>query len=150
MVERLVALCGSPHPRRPELRAFPTPEQVAAAGPELLRQEVRLGYRSDYIHELASDVASGRLELEALKAERPNTAELRKRLRAIRGVGEYATNNLLMLLGYYGELALDSEMRAFATQQHFNGRRPDDREILALYDDWGEWKFLAYWFDLIA
>lgn len=150
MVERLVGLCGSPHPLRSELHAFPTPGQVTAAGADALRQEVRLGYRSGYVYQLAQEIATGRRELESLKEERLPVAELRKKLRSIKGVGEYATNNLLMLLGHYGELALDSEMRAFVRQRYFDGHQPTDREILSIYDHWQEWKYLTYWFDLIA
>ena len=52
-----------------------------------------------------------------------------------------------MLLGYYGELALDSEMRSFVTGNYFDGRAVSEREILSIYDRWGECKYLAYWFD---
>lgn len=147
MVERLVTLMGEPYGPDPKLHAFPTAEQLANADVELLRQEVRLGYRSAYISQLAQEVASGQRDLEALKDVSLPRAEVKKELKSIKGVGEYAANTLLMLLGYYGELALDSEMRSFVTRHYFDGRTPSDKEILAIYDRWGEWKYLAYWFD---
>lgn len=147
MVERLVALIGEPYAPDPNLHAFPTPEQLAAADVELLRQEVRLGYRSDYISQLAQEVASGKRELESLKDGSLTRAELKEELKSIKGVGEYAANTLLMLLGYYDELALDSEMRSFVAKHYFDGRTPSDKEILSIYDRWGEWRYLAYWFD---
>ena len=33
-------------------------------------------------------------------------------------------------------------------RKHFDGRVPSDSEIRSLYEDWGEWNFLAYWYDL--
>ncbi|MDA1315952.1 MAG: hypothetical protein O2968_21730 [Acidobacteria bacterium] len=42
----------------------------------------------------------------------------------------------------------DSVCRDFTKRKHFDGRGPSDSEIRSLYEDWGEWKFLAYWYDL--
>ncbi|MEZ4614459.1 MAG: hypothetical protein R2867_02940 [Caldilineaceae bacterium] len=61
-----------------------------------------------------------------------------------------------MLLGHYGELPIDSEYRTFVARHYFGrgdsgegdgGRNPTDQELAAVYDDWGQWKYLAYWFD---
>lgn len=147
MVDRLVTRLGEPYAPDPNLHAFPTAEQLAAADPEMLRQEVRLGYRSAYILQVAQEVASGERDLEALMNSPRSREEVKKELKSIKGVGEYAASTLLMLLGYYGELALDSEMRAFVTKHYFDGRAASDREIMGIYDRWGDWKYLAYWFD---
>ena len=147
MVERLVALLGEPYTLDPNLHAFPTAEQVALADLEVLRQEIRLGYRSAYVLQLAQEVVSAERDLESLKDESLPGDEVKKELKSIKGVGEYAANTLLMLLGYYGELAIDSEMRSFVAKHYFDGRTPSDKEILAIYDRWGEWKYLAHWFD---
>ncbi|MCC7446559.1 MAG: 3-methyladenine DNA glycosylase, partial [Anaerolineae bacterium] len=50
--------------------------------------------------------------------------------------------------GYYDNLAFDSELRSYTTRKFFEGRQPTDREIAAIYESWGAWKYLAYWFDL--
>jgi 3-methyladenine DNA glycosylase/8-oxoguanine DNA glycosylase len=147
MVERLVTRLGEPYAPDPKLHAFPTAEQVAAADLELLRQEIRLGYRSVYILQLAQEVVAGERDLESLKVSSLPRDELKKELKSIKGVGEYAANTLLMLLGYYGELALDSEMRSFVSRYYFEGQAASDQDILSIYDRWGEWKYLAYWFD---
>jgi hypothetical protein len=55
-----------------------------------------------------------------------------------------------MLLGRYEELAIDSEMRAFVRQRYFDGKHPRDKEIRAVYEEWGRWRYLAYWFDPTA
>jgi 3-methyladenine DNA glycosylase/8-oxoguanine DNA glycosylase len=93
-------------------------------------------------------VASGELDVEALPNANLPTPELRKRLLAIKGVGPYAAATLLMLLGRYDELAVDTVFRLFVSKRYFNGQRPSDAEARAVYDDWGRWKYLAYWFDI--
>jgi 3-methyladenine DNA glycosylase/8-oxoguanine DNA glycosylase len=150
MVDRLVHLVGDPYSPDPNFHAFPTPEQIAAADLELLQQEVRLGYRSAYVHQLAQEIVAGDRELESLRFNQLPAAELKKQLLSIKGVGKYAANTLLMLLGRYGELAVDSEMRTSVSERYFNGQSPGDKEIQSIYEGWGEWKYLAYWFDLIA
>jgi hypothetical protein len=32
--------------------------------------------------------------------------------------------------------------------RYFDGETPSDADAKAVYDDWGQWKYLAYWFDL--
>ncbi len=147
MVGRLVERLGDPLPEDPARRAFPTAAQVAAADPALFSTEIRLGYRSDYVRQLAREVVDGTRTLEALRASGRPAAELRKALLSIKGVGEYAANNLLMILGAYGQLPVDSEFRAFVGGKYFDGQAPTVREMTAVYEAFGEWKFLAYWFD---
>lgn len=153
MVAGLVELCGSPAPGAVappagRLRAFPAPEAVAAVDAGTLREEAGLGYRAPYVHELARRVSSGELELEALADSNLSTPELERELRSIRGVGPYAAATLLMLLGRYDVLAVDSVFRSFVAERYFGGETPDDAEARAVYEGWGRWRFLAYWFDL--
>jgi 3-methyladenine DNA glycosylase/8-oxoguanine DNA glycosylase len=150
MVAQLVATFGEPYAADPTLRAFPTAQAIAQADPRLLTETIPLGYRGPYIHRLAQQVVSGELDLEGFRDTSMPTQTLKRKLQAIRGVGPYATHTLLMLLGRYEELAIDSEMRAFVRQRYFNGKTPTDKEILALYEDWGRWRYLAYWFDPVA
>lgn len=149
MVDRLAARLGQPFPGQEAWRAFPTPAAIAAAGPEFLKAEIGLGYRSPYLWELAAAVAEGRLELAPF--ERPDypAPELYRALRRIKGVGDYAAATLLMLLGRYEQLAIDSEMRAFVSRKYLAGQPPTDAQIKAIYQPWGRWQYLAYWFDLI-
>lgn len=153
MVAGLVEVCGAAAPEAVappagRRRAFPTPEAVAAVDAGTLREEAGLGYRAPYVHELARRVASGDLELEALADSELPTRELERELRDIRGVGPYAAATLLMLLGRYDVLAVDSVFRSFVADRYFGGETPDDDEARAVYRDWGRWRFLAYWYDL--
>lgn len=152
MVGSLVARFGSPlsasvaTPRAEARMAFPVPEQVAAADEAMLRGEVRLGYRAPYVLELARSVASGALDLEALRYTDLPTAELRKRLLALKGVGAYAAANLLMILGRYDFLPVDSWALRMVSHEWHSGEPVGAAEVEAAFAPWGEWKGLAYWF----
>jgi 3-methyladenine DNA glycosylase/8-oxoguanine DNA glycosylase len=146
MATGLVDAFGEPF--SPDLKAFPAPEAIASVSRAEFASAVSMGYRAPYVHELAQRVAGGDLDLEALAKSNMPTPELKKELLAIKGVGNYAAATLLMLLGRYDELAVDTVARDFCAKQYFDGRKPSDAEIKALYEDWGEWMFLAYWFDL--
>ena len=162
MVKALVSQFGAPLPADPTRHAFPTPDQLAATDAETLRSAARLGYRAPYVLELARSVASGTLrlrpstslrtssgqalDLEGFKTADIPTPQLRKRLLAIKGVGEYAAANLLMLLGRYDFVPVDSWALKMVSHEWYDGEPVGQAEVEAAFDHWGEWKGLAYWF----
>lgn len=148
MISALVDALGEPFPRDPASRAFPTPEAMATAPPELFTEVARFGYRGPYVAELARRVASGELDIEGMLKSPLSTAELKKELLAIKGIGPYAAATLLMLIGRYDEIGYDTVFRDFVSKRYFDGERPPPKEMLAVYDDWGEWRYLAYWLEL--
>lgn len=129
-----------------ERRAFPTPQRLAEVDEASLRQAVGLGYRAPYVLALARRVAAGELDLEALKTSDLPTLELRKRLLAIKGVGAYAAANLLMLLGRYDFLPVDSWALKVVSHEWYNGEPVTPAQVEAAFERWGPWKGLAYWF----
>jgi 3-methyladenine DNA glycosylase/8-oxoguanine DNA glycosylase len=146
MVQALVSTFGAPLESNPERRAFPTADRIATSDEETLRSRVRLGYRSPYVLALARALDSGDLDLEAFKNSHLPTPELRKRLLAIKGVGGYAAANLLMLLGRYDYLPVDSWALKVVSQEWYDGQPIGEAEVEAAFKRWGEWKGLAYWF----
>lgn len=142
----LVAQFGDPLPDAPALQAFPTPAAVAASDPDTLRSVTKLGYRAPYIHGLAEAVAGGRLDLEALRRSDLPTPELRKRLLAIKGIGGYAAANLLMILGRYDFIPVDSWAMSLVSKEWYGGQPVGQKEVEAAFERWGEWKGLVYWF----
>lgn len=145
MIDALVRLYGEPLPADPTRRAFPTPERLAGVDVESLRAEVKLGYRAPYLLALAQAVASGALDLEALKAGDLPTPELRKRLLAIKGVGGYAAANLLVILGRYNYIPVDSWAMSQVSREWHGGQPVGEKEVNAAFEGWGEWKGLAFW-----
>src|SRR5690606_27725967 len=79
------------------VRAFPTAEAMAAVSSEFYREEIRAGYRSPYLHELAEAVAEGRVDPEAWLASDLPTLELKQEIKRVKGIGDYAADNLLKL-----------------------------------------------------
>jgi len=144
MTLNLVNLFGERLPGDPGERAFPSPQRIARTSEATLRADARLGYRAPYVLELAERVASGALDLEALKFDELPTAELRKRLLAIKGIGAYAAANLLVILGRYDYLPVDSWALKMVSSEWHGGAPVRPSDVEAAFERWGMWKGLAY------
>jgi N-glycosylase/DNA lyase len=129
------------------LRAFPTPAAMAAADEEFYRAVVKAGYRGAYIKKLAQSIVDGELELESLataSAEELPDAEMAARLLALPGVGPYAAAHIMMMLGRYSRLILDSWTRpAFA--RIAGAESVPDAEIIERFAPYGDYAGLAFW-----
>lgn len=128
--------------------AFPTAEVMASVGIEFYRDEMRAGYRSQYFVELAEAVASGKIDPESWLASGLPTEELKKEMKQVKGVGDYAAENLLKLVGRYDGLALDSWLRSQFYKNHNNEEKCPDKNIELHYKKFGEWRGLAIWCDM--
>lgn len=149
MAATLVSEWGAPFPLDPAQRAFPTPQAIAAVPLKKFEAKAGLGYRGPYLHQLATRLAAGDLDLQAWLDPSIPADDLYRQLLAVKGIGPYAAANLLMLLGRYDRLGYDTIYRDFVSSTYFNGRVLPLKDMLAVYDDWGEWKFLAYWFEMV-
>ena len=130
------------------LRTFPTPEAMALMPLKFYVKEVRAGYRASYLKELADRVASGELKTEEWLASDLPTPELIKNMKSVKGVGDYAAENLLKLIGRYDGLALDSWTRAKFARIRNNGRTASDKKIARFYARFNSWQGLALWCDV--
>lgn len=142
MVRNLVAMTGG--------NGFPSPARVADLGADRLAKEGRWGYRAGYLAGFAESVASGSLDLERWESWPGPTEELEGEVRKVPGLGPYASALVLMLLGRFDRIGIDTAFRSFVRQKYFPRARKSvtDRRMLAVYDGWGEWRGLAYWSDL--
>ena len=146
MVKNLVEKLGEP--TTGGKRTFPTAAQMAGVSAEFYRDEIRAGYRSPYFAELAEKVASGKLNPESwLNLDLP-TKELKKEMKSVKGVGDYAAENLLKLVGRYDGLALDSFLRSEFYKKHNGEKTCDDKQIRDFYEKFGDWRGLAIWCDM--
>jgi 3-methyladenine DNA glycosylase/8-oxoguanine DNA glycosylase len=102
-------------------RAFPTPERMAAKPERWYRDVARAGYRAAYLRALARSVGSGELP----------------------GVGPYAAAHIMMLVGRYSRLVLDSWTRP--TYARLNGRKAADVTIERRFRRYGPYAGLAFW-----
>ncbi len=145
MNSNLILQFGDPLPADPQRKAFPTPAALAATTEEVLRSQTRLGYRAPSVLALAKRVESGELDLESLKHTNLPTTELRKQLQTIRGIGPYASANLLMLLGHYNFLTVNSWAIKMVSQEWYGGQPVTPAQVEAAFEKWGDWKGLVYW-----
>lgn len=151
MVGALTEHLGTPAvgaPRSGPLgRTFPTPEAMAAAGPDFYKDVVRAGYRGPYFISLASSVASGEIDVESWGRASPEELpddELDLRLQALPGVGPYAAAHIMLMLGRYSRLILDSWTRPkFAKVAGM--RSAKDSTILRRFKRYGPYAGLAFW-----
>jgi 3-methyladenine DNA glycosylase/8-oxoguanine DNA glycosylase len=141
MVTALVTNLGAAAPGG--RHAFPTPEAMAGADERFYKEVVRSGYRGPYFRAIAADVAAGRLDLEALLDPELPDDEVEARLLALPGVGPYATAQILMLLGRYSRLILDSWSRPKYAQ--LNGRKASDKTIERRFRRYKRYAGLAFW-----
>jgi N-glycosylase/DNA lyase len=146
MVQRLVDAYGTSDPVVG--RGFPRPDRMASDTESSFDRQVRAGYRSRYLYQIASAVASGDLDLESLRRERMDGEELTRRLRALPGVGPYAAAGLQTLLGRYDRLAIDTACRKMFAERHRRGRRASDRSIAKHYERFGDYRGLVLWVEL--
>ncbi|MBZ0287830.1 MAG: 3-methyladenine DNA glycosylase [Anaerolineae bacterium] len=146
MVARLNTL-GEPD--APGGHAFPTPERIAAMTPDDLNAHVRAGYRGAYLHELAVRIANGDLDVESWRDPALASADLYKRVKSLKGFGDYAAGSILKLLGHFDRLATDTECRAVYKEINNGVPAQNDAEIAAYYEPFGPWRGLVQWMDVM-
>jgi 3-methyladenine DNA glycosylase/8-oxoguanine DNA glycosylase len=150
MVSALVEHLGEPAPgvtNGPLDHTFPTPEAMARKDSAFYTETVRAGYRGEYLRSLARSVASGKLDLETLgtaSAEELPDDELAARLLALPGVGPYAAAHIMMLLGRYSRLILDSWTRPKYLRVS-GAKRAKDSTIERRFRRYGPYAGLAFW-----
>jgi 3-methyladenine DNA glycosylase/8-oxoguanine DNA glycosylase len=96
---------------------------------------------------VARDVADGRLDLEAFNDPAVSDERVAEELLSIAGVGPYAMAHVMMLLGRYGRLVLDSWTRP--KYRVVSGRpRVTDKGIERAFRRYGQFAGLAFWLTL--
>lgn len=96
--------------------AFPTAEQLIC----LDKDDCGLGYRKNYIEELARDVVNGKFNMEELVTADYDKAK--ETLLSIRGVGEKIANCVLLFgLGFDNAFPIDTHMRRVLDEHYPNG-----------------------------
>jgi 3-methyladenine DNA glycosylase/8-oxoguanine DNA glycosylase len=126
-------------------RAFPSAAAMADADEAFYREVARAGYRGPYLRALATSVAEGAVDLESLLDDRElPDEEVAARLLGLPGVGPYAAAHVMMLLGRYSRLILDSWTRP--TFARLAGRKQAaDSTIERRFRRYGRYAGLAFW-----
>jgi 3-methyladenine DNA glycosylase/8-oxoguanine DNA glycosylase len=152
MVNALVEHLGEKAPGAPDDspygRAFPTPRAMAAAPDHFYKKVAGAGYRGPYLKALSIDVARGRVDLEALAStSRDDLADdgVAAQLQALPGVGPYAAAHIMLMLGRYDRLILDSWTRPTYAGLIGKKRPVSDRTIERRFKRYGRYAGLAFW-----
>jgi 3-methyladenine DNA glycosylase/8-oxoguanine DNA glycosylase len=129
-------------------KSFPKAEAMARKPEKFFRDKIRAGYRAPYLKELAQRVATGALDVESWLTNDEPLADLIKEMKSVKGVGNYAAENLLKLIGRYDGLALDSWTRAQFARSRNHGRVASDKKIARFYARFDSWRGLVLWCDM--
>ena len=127
MTDALVAGLGEPVRGVRGARLFPTPQAMVKAGEAWYRDVARTGYRGAYLRAIATSVARGEIDLDALEEYAP-----------------YAAAHIMMLMGRYSRPVLDSSTRP--RYARLSGRKPrSDAAIVRRFKPYGRFAGLAFW-----
>jgi 3-methyladenine DNA glycosylase/8-oxoguanine DNA glycosylase len=131
-------------------RLFPSAAAMAEAPLRFYRNVARAGYRAAYLRNVARSVARGDVDLEVLgrsRAHEISDGEVAERLGELPGAGPYAVSHIMLLLGRYSPLVLDSWTRPSYAQLR-GRRRMSDRAIERSFRRYGSYAGLAFWLHL--
>ena len=148
LVEHLGEKAPGAPPSGPYGRAFPTPQVMAAAPEHFYKTVAGAGYRGAYLKALSLAVAEGRVDVESLgRASRDAVLddEVAAQLQALPGVGPYAAAHIMLMLGRYSRLILDSWTRPKYARLLRRKRPVSDRTILRRFQRYGPYAGLAFW-----
>jgi 3-methyladenine DNA glycosylase/8-oxoguanine DNA glycosylase len=130
-----------------EARAFPRAERIAALDFDTFAEQVRVGYRSAYLHELARKIAYGEIDLDAwLKLDGD---EFYKAVKSLKGFGDYAAGTVARMYGEFDKIAIDTSAHAMFAERHNGGAKGSVDEIKAYYERFAEWRGLVMWMDIM-
>jgi 3-methyladenine DNA glycosylase/8-oxoguanine DNA glycosylase len=125
--------------------AFPEAAQLATAHDGWYRNVAKMGYRGPYVRAIARAVATGELDLEALRPAAGNEdAEVETNLLALPGIGPYGAAHVMLLLGRHRRLVLDSWTRP-KFRRLAGKKRAADSTIRRAFARYGNFAGLAFW-----
>jgi 3-methyladenine DNA glycosylase/8-oxoguanine DNA glycosylase len=130
--------------------AFPTPGQMSRKRPATLRARCGVGYRDQRMVDLARLAVRGELDLDRLEDPAISDDDIGATLLSLPGIGPYAAANIMMLLGRYSRLAIDTETirHGKAVLGHTGSDASIRKKLEAHYAPFGEHKFRSYWFEV--
>jgi 3-methyladenine DNA glycosylase/8-oxoguanine DNA glycosylase len=133
--------------RHGEAAAFPTSEQILAATPERLRSAGLSQAKMLAIRDLAAKTQDGTVPT-VREAHKLSDDELVERLTAVRGIGRWTVEMLLIFrLGRPNVLAVDDYgiRKGFAKMHHMD-ELPKPKELQALGEKWRPHRSVACWY----
>ncbi|HNJ41288.1 MAG TPA: DNA glycosylase [Acidobacteriota bacterium] len=128
IIDRLCTTYGTPIPGQPLACAFPTPQQLAEAQLDVLREQCGTGYRDQYLVGLAQHITDHSSHWQ--QASQLSTAELRDLLLGLPGVGPKVSDCILLFgFGRWDVFPVDTWIRRIMIDLYFPGQSPSDQVI---------------------
>ncbi|GMY33655.1 hypothetical protein FCV25MIE_28897 [Fagus crenata] len=119
---------------------------------DFLQKRCNLGLRAHYIIEFAVRVESGKLNLKKFEeafGRASSYKEIYKKLKKINGFGSYVCANLMMCIGFYQMVPVDSETKRHLQQVHKRKKENARKDIKLIYDKYAPFQGLSYWLELL-
>eukprot|EP00752_Nemacystus_decipiens_P002655 g2484.t1 len=133
-------------------KAFPTPEDLEGVEAEDLKVKAKVGYRADRILRLAKSFRDGSVDPDWLEAPERKREEVLKFVKCLHGFGDYAAANVVMLLGFYEEVPMDSEtVRHFKDYHGVTTKNVKEvaPRVKKEYHSFAPYQFLQYWYEML-
>ncbi|KAL6971804.1 hypothetical protein U1Q18_031485 [Sarracenia purpurea var. burkii] len=128
---------------------FPTAKELASLSEEILEKHCNLGYRGSYILKFARHVERNKHMLKELEeVSVMGDAKLYRKLMRMEGLGPYACANIMMCIGFYERVPIDSETMRHLSEYHArkNCSKKNVGEITKeIYGKYAPFQCLAYW-----
>lgn len=141
---------------------FPSAKEVASLDQDFLKSHCNLGYRAENIVKLAKHVVSGKLKIEEFEEafeSSPSYEIIYKEMMKIKGFGPFACSSVMMCMGFYQVIPMDSETIRHLEDVH--GRKVPkvcmrkkleavQQYVKDIYDKYAPFQSLAYWYIYVS
>ncbi|GLU24739.1 hypothetical protein SLE2022_406370 [Rubroshorea leprosula] len=135
----------------PRMGNFPNAKELARLDEGFLKRHCNLGYRANYVIELARNVNSGKLRLEEFEEATCHEQVFRQMMK-INGFGPFACSNVLMCIRFYQKVPADTETVRHLKKVHDReGCRKGtvEKDVEQIYGNYAPYQCLAYWLELL-
>lgn len=120
---------------------FAEPKKISKYEQKNIRELIPVGYRAEYLlllsHKFSKDPSFNNIESNGYGSK-----EAFSMVRKLKGFGDYATNHLLVMAGYYDRIPVDSEVIAYL-KRNYKIRKPN-AFIKRNYGKWREYKWWGF------
>ncbi|KAK7380992.1 hypothetical protein VNO78_33513 [Psophocarpus tetragonolobus] len=131
---------------------FPNSKELANLDEVDLQKQCKLGLRAKYIIQLAKRVEKGTLALENMEKEWDlmSYKVVYRKLIKLKGFGPFVVATILMCMGCYEEVPIDSETKRHLKQVHGVLRRNIiNISVEKIYGKYAPFQCIAFWFELL-
>ncbi len=132
------------HPTPNGKYPFPSPKSFLKYVPEVLQEIIPVGYRADYLWHISKSFSEKNI-FEGLEDSGFDRRQSEVIFNDLRGFGRYATTHMLILIGYYDFIPIDTEVTSFLKSE-YRVRKPESF-IKRHYKKWGDQMWWGYKFD---